>query len=410
MISCKAVLRTDKINSSGLAPLTIRITVRRVHTYLFIGHKIEPVHWSKTKSIVKASYPAAKRLNNLITKKKLELDEKSIQLEEKKISYDGKYLRDLVQNKSKDDVVSFGYSWIKARLNSSNTDKITYSTYLKYNGILDKLKEFGKGNIEVQQFNESLIRRFASHLSTEKRNSQNTISSNLSFLRALSNQLIKDKLMNPMDYPFRSLKLSYVESDNDEKFLNLEELNKIENLKLKAGSKIEESRNIFLFCAFTGLRIGDAMRLKKKNFDGKRIQFFSQKTKTNQSLLLTKKALEIVRNKVLLHSDKANKYLFSFLSEAKQVEDVSALKEHKSCTALINKNLGIIAERVSIEKKISTHVGRHSLAINALLHGLTYEDIKAILNHKDIKTSQRYARVIDLYKDQAVNKLNTMSS
>jgi site-specific recombinase XerD len=51
-------------------------------------------------------------------------------------------------------------------------------------------------------------------------------------------------------------------------------------------------------------------------------------------------------------------------------------------------------------------MARHTRSITALLKGLSLEEIKAILNHKDVKTTQIYARVVSSMKDAAVDKLD----
>ena len=68
----------------------------------------------------------------------------------------------------------------------------------------------------------------------------------MSCLRAICNSLIDDGKMKLADYPFRQIKLSY--QDSNRGFLTTEQIQKFEKVKLKEGSTIKKSQDIFLFC------------------------------------------------------------------------------------------------------------------------------------------------------------------
>ena len=69
-----------------------------------------------------------------------------------------------------------------------------------------------------------------------------------------------------------------------------------------------------------------------------------------------------------------------------------------------NKYLKAIAEIAGINKNLTFHSARHTFAVTSLQLGIPIEVISDILGHSEIKTTQRYARVVDAQKNQEMNK------
>lgn len=57
-------------------------------------------------------------------------------------------------------------------------------------------------------------------------------------------------------------------------------------------------------------------------------------------------------------------------------------------------------------KKIKVHDGRHTYAVRLRQAGVPLEDIKDLLGHKDVSTTQIYAHVSPIVKERAVGKLD----
>ena len=56
-------------------------------------------------------------------------------------------------------------------------------------------------------------------------------------------------------------------------------------------------------------------------------------------------------------------------------------------------------------KHITWHSGRHTFATLTLTHDIDLYTVSKLLGHKEIKTTQIYAKLIDKKKDEAVDKL-----
>lgn len=61
----------------------------------------------------------------------------------------------------------------------------------------------------------------------------------------------------------------------------------------------------------------------------------------------------------------------------------------------MNSYLKVIADICGIEKRLSTHIARHSFACIALANGVSMAAIAKMLGHSDIRTTQIYARLLD---------------
>ena len=149
------------------------------------------------------------------------------------------------------------------------------------------------------------------------------------------------------------------------------ELKKIREAELPA--KEERVRDLFIFAAYTGLAYCDVLEFNFKRMveqigdmyyiDGSRL-----KTGSNFFTPILPPAMEIL--------EKYN-YTLPKISNQKA-----------------NDYLHIIESRLGINKPITFHVARHSCATLALTHDIPIEKVARMLGHKDIKTTQIYAKIL----------------
>ena len=70
-----------------------------------------------------------------------------------------------------------------------------------------------------------------------------------------------------------------------------------------------------------------------------------------------------------------------------------------------NKYLKEIGSLCRINKKITSHLARHTFATLALTRGVSIESVSKILGHTNISTTQIYARITDKKIDSEMNML-----
>lgn len=176
-------------------------------------------------------------------------------------------------------------------------------------------------------------------------------------------------------------------------FLTIEELTTLQHTKarLYGGStkRYKETQNAFLFSCFTGLRYSDIVTLRWEDIktlpDGsKEVVKTMQKTKETAFVPLSASALEYLPTKPKKAPE--NGLVFN-LARVDIVWDI----------------LQDWSKRAGLEKHISFHTARHTFATLALSYGADVYTIKELLGHKNINTTQIYAKVVAETKRKAVN-------
>ena len=180
--------------------------------------------------------------------------------------------------------------------------------------------------------------------------------------------LKKPLSLDDIPYPRRVEKIPVVLSEDEMKRL----IKLPKNLKHQA---------IILLLYGCGLRVGEVIGLKPGEIDSSRMMIAIRGPKGNvdRQVKIEPMLIETLRSYFKEYRPKT--YLFNGQS-SDQYSDRS-----------INEFLKYYAKRVGITKSISAHTLRHSFATHLLEHGVDMAIIQKMLGHKNIKTTQGYARV-----------------
>lgn len=77
----------------------------------------------------------------------------------------------------------------------------------------------------------------------------------------------------------------------------------------------------------------------------------------------------------------------------------------------INAYLKEVADLCAIEKCLSFHVARHTFATTVtMMNGVPIETVSRMLGHKNIRSTQHYARIVDTKIGEDMNKLESILS
>jgi len=301
----------------------------------------------------------------------------------------------------------------------------------KYNGFCNKLKAFlkksRKSDVTFAELTYKFMTKFDAYLHTipnernpEQKLHPNTIQVNFNIFKTLINNAIKAGLMKPEDNPFLNFKCKGVKTEKEK--LNADELEKVKALDLKEGSLAWNCRNAFMFSFYcAGVRCGDLLQLRWCNITSEgRLNYQMGKNHKERNLPLVPEAMEILK---MYYRDgmKPNAYIFPFLNQdaiwfkydtqEKKDRMPSELKrkmfEAIGCkNALINKKLAEIGRLAGIEKRISFHISRHSFAKAAKEKGLDNMEVKELLAHTNISTTQKYMGSFETQRtDEAMRKV-----
>lgn len=196
--------------------------------------------------------------------------------------------------------------------------------------------------------------------------------------------------------PFHAYKMSKREVNRQA--LTQSELTRISEKEF-GTERLDQVRDIFVFCCYTGLAYVDVYKLKRsevvEGFDGGDwITIKRQKTDSASRIPLLPPAFEIIKKYEDHPQVAAQDRLLPVLSNQK-----------------MNSYLKEIADVCSIDKAITFHLARHTFATTVTLsNGVPIESVSKMLGHSNIRTTQIYAKVVDKKISEDMKKIKALYS
>ncbi len=251
------------------------------------------------------------------------------------------------------------------------------------------IKKYTKGNLKFAELNVKFCNEFKQYLLTTKSNksskvrlSQNSAVSYFNKFKASLKQAYKDEFL-PSDLNSKIKPIEQAETRRN--FLTIEELNSL----VKTECRNPLLKRAALFSALTGLRFSDIKNLAWGELEyikgnGYFIQFKQQKTKGIENLPISKQA-------------------FDLLGERKNPKE--QVFEGLTYSAYENKHLYQWIGAAGITKDITFHCFRHTYATLQLSNGTDIYTVSKMLGHRELKTTQVYAKIVDKTKREAADKI-----
>ena len=238
-------------------------------------------------------------------------------------------------------------------------------------------KKYKAEDIPFSTIDNAFVRDFHLFLRVDKKQEQNTANKYCKILKRIVTLALDNKWMEVN--PFQGVR--FQAKATNRQFLTEKELSTIMN-KTFTLDRLNVVRDIFVFCALTGLSFSDVEGLKPEHVsvddDGNYwIHKARQKTKNVCSIPYLESARAI-----------AEKYKGHPLCENRGVL-LPVISNQR-----MNSYLGEIAGICGINKPLTMHIARHSFACLALANGVSMEIIARMLGHSDIRTTKIYAKVI----------------
>jgi integrase len=268
-------------------------------------------------------------------------------------------------------------------------DKRKASNHDNWVSAYNYLETFTKGNLKFADLNEKFCNEFKEYLLTTKSNksskttlAQNSAVSYFNKLKATLKQAFKDGyLTTDLNAKIEPIK----QAETRRNFLTIEELNSL--VKTECNNPL--LKRAALFSALTGLRFSDIKNLVWGEIhhsveNGYSIQFTQQKTKGVEVLPISEQA-------------------YSLLGDPKETTD--KVFEGLTYSAYENKHLYQWIGAAGITKDITFHCFRHTFATLQLSKGTDIYTVSKMLGHRELKTTQIYAKIIDQTKREAADKI-----
>jgi integrase len=268
-------------------------------------------------------------------------------------------------------------------------DKRKSSNHDNWISAFNYLQQFTGGKLQFADLNVSFCEQFKEYLLTTKSKksskvtlSRNSVVSYFNKLKAALKQAFKDGYLQTD----LNAKVEAVQPEETQRnFLTLEELNSL----VKTDCQSPLLKRAALFSALTGLRFSDIQNLTWSELEyiegnGYFIRFKQQKTKGVEMMPISEQA-------------------YSLLGEAG--EPANKVFDGLTYSAYRNKHLYQWIGAAGITKDITFHCFRHTFATLQLSKGTDIYTVSKMLGHRELKTTQIYAKIIDQTKREAADKI-----
>jgi integrase len=380
-------IRREKVQD-GKAPVYARVTVDGKRSEISIKRNIDPESWNPKKGIAKGTKEESRMLNVYIEQVRNQLFEcyQELQKQKKLITADAIKSKYFGLDEKEHTLISI-FEYHNTNMHTTLTPRTAqgYYTTLKFLKLFLN-NEMKTSDMFLSQLNYKFILDFQTFIkySTSferiKPCHQNGSIKHLKRFRKVIGMAIKNEWLDRD--PFIKYEVEYDKFNRG--YLTQEELIQLESHEFKTD-RLNDIRNVFVFCCYTGLSYIDVYNLSSEcisiGIDGN--SWISLERKKTDSLV-----------KVPLLS--------------KPLAILEKYKNHPKClrnnrllpvidNAHINLHLKEIAALCRIEKNLTFHMSRHTFATTVTLtNGVPIESVSAMLGHNSIKTTQTYAKVVQM--------------
>jgi len=384
-VSILFYIKRAKVNNLGVCPIYTRVTVNAKRFEFSTNKSINPDKWSSEGSKVKGTNEEARTINSHLDYLKNQVLEAEKKLFKKDINVTSENLKNEL----------FGLSETKRMLVpifQDHNNKIKelvgkeyapgtlerYTTSLKHTIEFMQWK-YNISDIDITKIDHAFINDYEFWLRSVRNCANNTA---VKYLKNF-NKIIKLCLANDWldKKPFANYKSKVKEVERV--YLTENEIQSIIEKDIKT-ERLSLVRDIFIFSCFTGLAYIDVKNLTKSHIsfgiDGEKWIFTHRQKTESTSKIPILPVTQMIIDKYENHPQCINEdKLLPILSNQK-----------------MNAYLKEIAGVCEIEKELTFHIARHTFATTVTLtNGVPIESVSKMLGHKNLRTTQHYAKVLD---------------
>lgn len=381
-------IKKSNLLKNGEAPILMRVTINREKVSISLQGSVLPSLWNQAKERSNGTDRNARELNHYIESarsriyaihRELEIDGKPITATILKDRYMGK-----ADEEELGKMLNEVHNEHNERCRKLLGVEYSQSTIYKFDTSLKYLKEFmsirmKRDDIPLKEINEDFIRNYELYLKTEKGCANNSAIKHLKiFKKIIRIALLNDWLQKD---PFASVKFRQDEVHTE--FLTMIELETLLNKEF-ATKRLTQIRDVFAFCCFTGLAFVDVKNLKPEHI-----------VKNSEDEMWIRKSREKTNNMCNIPLLNIPKMLLEKYKDDKECQLRGQLLPVPT-NQKMNAYLKEVADICGIEKRLSTHVSRHTFATTiTLANKVTMENVAKMLGHSSTRMTQHYAKVLD---------------
>jgi len=376
--------KKSKLLKNGNVPIYCRITVNGNRAEFTTKFETTEKEWDVNRGKMAGYTKKAKEINEQLELIRMKLREHKVSMEQsnEEITAERLKMRFLGVDNSEKTILQV-FDEHNAKCEKLKDKDFAASTVERYVTCRKHIANFirfkyKKNDLKLNEINHTFITEFEFYMKTVRNVGHN---STVKYIKNFK-KIVRIALANGWMKADPFVNIRYSLDDVDMAYLTEEELQTIMNKNFQ-NERIENVKNTYLFCCFTGLAFIDVKQLTIDDItekDGKYwIKKKRQKTKNLSVIPMIPPAVELM-NKYESHSKrKENRLVLPVISNQK-----------------MNLYLKEIADLCGIDKHLSTHTARHTFATTVTLaNQVSMEVVSKMLGHSSINMTKKYARVID---------------
>lgn len=369
----------------GAIIIYMRITVDGLRKEISTGRKIEPERWNANSGRAIGAKEEIKALNAFLDTLQGKVYEARRKAVESNLEITAELLGNMIKGQAeKPRMLMEVFQHHNNQVTALVGKEFAPGTLERYKTAKDHVCSFmqwkyGIKDIDIKKMDYEFVSEYAFWLKSKRNCNHNSTIKYISNFRKIVNICLRNGWL--AKDPFVGFKMSKKEVDRVA--LTQEELQFISDKKFPT-ERLGQVRDIFLFCCFTGLAYADVKKLKRteigKGVDGGQWIFTSrQKTDTSSRIPLLPVTLDII-GRYNSHPQCINENMV--LPVASNQKMNAYLKE--------------IADLCGVNKNLTFHIARHTFATTVTLtNGVPIETVSKMLGHRNLKTTQHYAKILD---------------
>ena len=394
MLKIKMIAHKGKPNKSGRVPILMQLTIGQQTCHISTKQNILPEKWGDGKPIGHTREDQA--ITAVLEEIRTKAYNKFLQLQGQNINVTPERLKQALLGK--DQVQPRGYveifdQWLVeySKMVGITTSKRTLDKYiLVRNRLQDYIaSQLGVKDISLEEVTPKFLSNFDNYLRVEYNMANNHAMKIRQKLRTIYKVAIDNGWVSKN--PFSTVKIHFDPVERD--VLTKSELAALIQTDMEID-RLEKMRDVFVFACFTGLAHCDVAGLTKENIitdEAGQVWLKTHRQKTSEVVDIPLLEIPQLIIKKYQGMKELNGKLLPTLTN--------------SCSNLYLKE---VAVRCGINKTLTFHMARHTFATTVTLsNGVPIESVAKMLGHRNIRTTQIYAKVIKDKLAEDMSKLAT---
>lgn len=378
-------IKKSKIKANGTAPIYLRITIDGVPREISSKRYIQPDKWDNKLQKVIGTSLEVKSLNAYLKTLEQQVYDAHHSVMKDKMAATASMLKAKLQGtEQRARMLIPIFKDHNNKVEALVGQEFAPGTLERYKTSLKHTEEFiqwkyNTSDIDIKEIDHSFITEYEFYLRSERNCANNTAVKYIKNFKKIIKICISNGWLDKDPFVNYKSKIRDVERE----YLTQHEIQKIYK-EVFVTERLNLVKDIFIFACFTGLAYIDVKQLTQSSISmgidgGKWIFTHRQKTETASRIPLLPIPEELIQ-KYADHPQclNANK-LLPVLSNQK-----------------MNSYLKEIADVCGIKKDLTFHIARHTFATTVTLtNGVPIESVSKMLGHKNLRTTQHYAKILD---------------